>query len=170
MENPRDPHIKNLSEVKSVDVTYGKKFGGIRKRLAAETGAKELGCSWYELLPGRQAFPHHFHFANEEAFFILSGIGEMRLGNKSYPVSAGDYIACPQGRDSDSAHSLINTGNEPLRYLGISTANATDVMVYPDSQKFAVAGGADMHKGLKAAPFMKILKDQASLDYYLDEE
>jgi uncharacterized cupin superfamily protein len=146
----------------------GNKFGGIRKRLAAETGAKELGCSWYELLPGRQSFPHHFHFGNEEAFFILSGEGTLRLGNEKYLVRTSDYISCPAG--ADTAHSITNTGSEPLRYLALSTTQPTDVVVYPDSGKFAAFGGADMHKGLKAAAFVRILKDQQSVDYFLDEE
>lgn len=44
------------------------------------------------------------------------------------------------------------------------------ICLITDSNKFAVAGGADMHKGLKSAAFGKLLKDQPSVDYYLDEE
>lgn len=164
----RGQHIKNLSEIDAVENSHGQSFASSRKRLAAATGAQQIGCSWYEIPPGKKAFPHHYHFGNEEAFYILSGTGEVRLGDQRYTVSAGDYIACPVG--PECAHSLKNTGTEPLRYLGISTANATDVMIYPDSQKVAMVGGADMHKGLKSAPFSKLLKDQPSVDYYLDEE
>ena len=164
----RPLRIKNLCEIEPVSFEQGKKFGGLRKRLGSETGSQELGCSWYELAPGRQSFPHHYHFGNEEAFFILSGDGEVRLGDERTSVSAGDYIACPAG--AESAHSLINTGSEPLRYLAISTAHSTDIMVYPDSKKFAAVAGADTHKGLRSAPFAKVLMDQPNVDYYQDEE
>ncbi len=92
----------------------------------------------------------------------------MRLGDERFPVAAGDFIACPP--EVDAAHSIVNTGDVPLAYLGISTANGTDVVVYPDSKKFAAVGGGDVHKGLKAAPFLKLVKDQPSVDYFLDEE
>jgi len=168
MSTDRDPRIKNLRDIQPIDMTHGAKFGGVRRRLAAEAGSRELGCSWYELAPGRQSYPHHYHFANEEAFFILSGNGTLRLGAGRFPVGAGDYIACPAG--SEAAHALINTGSEPLRYLSFSTVNGTDVFVYPDSRKVGVAGGADMHKGLKAAPFFRVFEDGPGVDYFQGEE
>jgi len=151
-----------------MDFSHGARFGGLRKRLAAGSGSKEIGCSWFELPPGRQNFPRHYHFGNEEAFFILSGTGTLRIGEEAIPIGAGDYIACPPGEAS--AHAILNTGTEPLSYLGISTAHGTDVVVYADSHKYSAVGGADMHKGLKAAPFFKTVKDQPDVDYFLDEE
>jgi uncharacterized cupin superfamily protein len=159
--------IRNLDEIEAVSTATGEKFALTRKRLAAPTGGKEIGCSWFEVPPGKTAFPHHAHFGNEEAFFILSGKGICRIGDERFEVSAGDYIACPAGEET--SHSLQNTGEENLRYLGISTAHGTDVIVYPDSQKIAVIGGADMHKGLKSAPLSKMFKDPVNVDYYLDE-
>lgn len=168
MSADRHPRVLNLRDVKPMEFMHGAKFGGTRKRLAASTGSKDIGCSWFEIPPGRQNFPHHYHFGNEEAFFVLSGSGTLRLGDQRIPIEAGDYVACPGG--AESAHSILNTGTEQLRYLGISTANATDVVVYADSKKFSAVGGADMHKGLRAAPFFKIVKDQPDVDYFLDEE
>ena len=45
-------------------------FAFRRKRLAAAAGGKGLGLSWFELPPGKKAFPMHFHLANDEAVFI----------------------------------------------------------------------------------------------------
>lgn len=39
-----------------------------RKRLAAAAGADDLGCSLYELPPGKRSWPYHYHAANAEAF------------------------------------------------------------------------------------------------------
>ena len=58
--------------------------------------------------------------------------GEHRIG-------AGDYVALPEG--PDSAHQVLNRSAEPLRFLAMSTMDAPDVVLYPDSKKvFAIAG------------------------------
>jgi uncharacterized cupin superfamily protein len=168
MSTRRHPHIVSLETAPTTTSQHGEKFAANRKRLAAAAGARAIGCSWFEVPPGKQAFPHHAHLGNEEAFYILSGKGEVRLGEERFPVAAGDFIACPPALDT--AHSILNTGDVPLTYLGISTASGTDVIVYPDSKKFAAAAGGDVHKGLLAAPFFKLVKDQPSVDYFLDEE
>lgn len=168
METRRHPQVTSLAEVEPVTLSHGEKFGAVRKRLAAASGARELGCSWIEVPPGRQAFPRHYHYGNEEAVFVLSGTGELRLGAQRIPIAGGDYVALPAG--GPEGHAIVNTGSAPLQYLGISTAHSTDVVVYPDSGKFSAVGGADMHKGLKAAPFNRLLQDQPGVDYYLGED
>lgn len=46
-----------------------------RKQLGEAAGGEALGCSLYELPPGENAWPYHYHTANEEAIFVLSGTG-----------------------------------------------------------------------------------------------
>lgn len=166
----RNPFVRNINEIESVSTSHGAKFASSRKRLSGPCGGVEIGASWYEIPPGKRAFPHHMHFGNEEAFFILSGSGVARVGKDRVPVSVGDYIACPAANE-DCTHSIENTGTEPLRYLGISTANSTDICVYPDSGKFACIGGADVNKGLRQAKFLKMMKlDVTQADYFEGEE
>lgn len=164
----KHPQVVNVNDIEAIETKHGQKFAAKRKRLAAASGAQEIGCSWFEVPPGKQAFPHHAHYGNEEAFFVISGEGTCRLGQDSFLIKKGDYVSCPRGEEY--AHSITNTGTEPLIYLGISTANSTDIMVYPDSKKIAIAGNANMHAGLKSARLMKLFKDQPNVDYYLDEE
>lgn len=164
----RHSHVTNINEVEGMNLSHGNKFAAVRKRLGASSGARDLGCSWYEVPPGKQAFPHHAHFGNEEAFFILSGEGVCRIGTEEVKVRAGDFISCPRG--PDFAHSLRNTSDVPLTYLGFSTANDTDIVTYPDSQKIGLMGGANMQEGLRSARLVKIFKDQPNVDYYQDEE
>ena len=66
---------------------------------------------------------------------MLAGTGEYRYGDKAYPIRAGDSLAAPAG-DRSTAHQIINTGNVPLRYLGVSNKVDTDIVEYPDSDKF----------------------------------
>jgi len=63
--------VINLNEVESRNVGVGSKFGVSMKSLAAPTGSRGTGCSWYEMPPGKAAFSHHFHCANEGAIFVL---------------------------------------------------------------------------------------------------
>ena len=49
----------------------------------------------------------------------------------------GDIIACPPG-GPETAHQILNTGNEELRYLAVSTKPSPEICDYPDSGKFGV--------------------------------
>lgn len=100
-------------------------------------GAKKLGYSVIFLPPGKRAFPRHSHKVNEEAFFILEGEGEVRIGDKTYPVKQGDFIAHPPG-GPETAHQIVNTSQAPLKYIGISTREGPEIAEYPDSGKFGV--------------------------------
>lgn len=110
-----------------------------RKRLGAAAGGDRLGCSLYELAPGDEAWPYHFHTANEEALYVLSGTGTLRLDGETHTVRPGDYAAFPS--DEPGGHKVVNGGDEPLRYLMLSTMNDPDVSVYPDSGKIGVFAG-----------------------------
>jgi uncharacterized cupin superfamily protein len=163
--------VVNLDEIEPRAGERGTKFGFRARRLGPAAGSKSLGCSWYEVPPGRSAFPHHFHCANEEAVFILSGSGEARIGHRREAVRAGDYIAFPIG--PDHAHSLRNTGAEPLRYLAVSTMAPTDVIGYPDSKKIAAVGARDLAQGIMSSPdvWLRLLvKEQENADYYDGED
>lgn len=93
-------------------------------------------------------------------FLILEGDGELRFGDKRYPIRKHDVIACPIGGPS-SAHQIINTGPVTLRYLALSSQSDVEVCEYPDSNKIGVfAGGPGVPK-LRA-----ILRAEATVDYY----
>jgi uncharacterized cupin superfamily protein len=93
-------------------------FAFKRKRLGADVGAKGLGTSWFELAPGKKAFPFHFHLANEEALFVLEGEGVLRSDKEEHQLRAGDYISFPPG---PPGHQVINRSDAPLRFLALST-------------------------------------------------
>ena len=111
-----------------------------RKRLAAAAGGDDLGASLYELPPGARSWPYHYHTGNEEALYVLAGEGRLRDDDSEERLVAGDYVALPTG--PDGAHRVVNDGDEPLRYLAVSTMNDPDVTVYPDSEKVGVFAGS----------------------------
>lgn len=105
--------------------------------IGARIGARKLGYNITAVPPGKRAWPFHNHTAKEEMFFVLEGSGEIRIGEARYPIRAGDIIACPAG-GRETAHQIINTETEELRYLAVSTEHSLEMAQYPDSGKFAV--------------------------------
>ena len=65
-------------------------FGARMRRLGDAVGAKAFGCSYYEIDPGKMAFPFHFHIANEESILVVAGTGTMRIGEDEVAVRGGD--------------------------------------------------------------------------------
>ena len=89
-------------------------------------------------------------------------------GDSEHPVVAGDVCAAPKG-GPDTAHQLINTGTEVLRYLGISTRRDPDIVEYPDSGKFGAIGifpGQDFF----SAHLTHIARRDGGLDYWDGED
>lgn len=66
-----------------------------QKQLGEAAGSERLGCTLYEIPVGGQPFSYHYHTANEEALYVLSGTGTLRLDGDTYPLREGDYVACP---------------------------------------------------------------------------
>jgi uncharacterized cupin superfamily protein len=128
-------HMIQLSEVpiEKINAPEGSAFGGQRQRVGAQIGARKLGYSFFNVAPGKAAFPYHTHSGNEEMIYIIDGNGTLRFGKEESAVRAGSVVACPPG--SEYAHQLINTGRAELRYLVVSTMEFPDLSEYPDSKK-----------------------------------
>ena len=162
------PNVVSTGGLKWTEQSPGEKFGFKRKSLGAATGGERLGCSLYEVPPGKRAWPRHYHLANEEAIFVLEGRGMLRIGEKEVAISAGDYVTLLAGEEG--SHQTINTSDAPLRYLCFSTMVAPDVMVYPDSNKVGIFGGSAPGGPKERRTFSKFLETDAEVGYYEGEE
>jgi uncharacterized cupin superfamily protein len=132
-----DKPLINIDEATTHHGTSGASFGYSMTELAGALGAKAIGANLTRVPPGKAAFPFHHHHANEEHFFVLSGSGILRHGEKLHKVRQNDYLVHLPG-GAQGAHQLINTGVEDLVYLAISTNAIPDVVGYPDSAKTGV--------------------------------
>ncbi len=111
-----------------------------RKDLSSVVDADELGCSLYELPPGMRSWPYHYHTANEEALYVLSGTGLLRTADGEASLTDGDFVTLPA--DVSGGHRIVNDSEESLRYLMVSTMNEPDITVYPEMEKFGVFVGS----------------------------
>jgi uncharacterized cupin superfamily protein len=161
------PNVVNEQDLEWGEQSHGK-FGYRRKQLGSAAGGEKLGCSLYEVPSERRAWPYHYHLANEEAIYVLQGSGTLRLGEQRITLSRGDYVALPAGESG--AHQVINTSDEPLRYLCFSTMIEPDAMVYPDSNKIGLFAGAAPGGPKEKRTLSKFLRSDAEVDYYEGEE
>jgi uncharacterized cupin superfamily protein len=100
-------------------------------------GAKELGASVHELLPGSTGFNLHAHYGMEEMFFVLSGTPTLRTGDGEEELAPGDVVFCPRG--IEGLHTFTNPTDAPARVLAVSTKPMPEVVLYPELGKVAVA-------------------------------
>ncbi len=137
-----------------------------RKQLGEAADGEKLGCSLYELPPGEESWPYHYHTANEEALYVLSGSGTLRLAETTYSISEDTYVALPA--EEAGGHKVFNDTDEPLRYLMFSTMTDPDVTVYPDSDKIGVyVGSPPGGRGERSIHGYYAIDD--TVDYWADE-
>ena len=65
-----------------------------------------------EVDPGSESNAHS-HEINEEIFYVVSGEGEIRVGEESQAVTAGSIVVAPPGQ----THQLVNPGSETLKVV-----------------------------------------------------
>lgn len=161
--------ILNIADAELMDFgSSGGKFKAKLGRMGPAIGAQKLGAMVTIVEPGKRAFPHHVHHAIEEMFYIIEGEGDYRFGEETYKIKAGDLLAAPCG-GPESAHQIINTGEDILKYLAVSTMADPDVVEYPDSGKFLVNSQLPSD-GSFPARFRFIGRAEKSADYFEGEE
>lgn len=148
-------HTPTGKNAEQYDIRWGE--------IASRIGAKKLGYNLTVVAPGKCNCPFHNHHVEEEMFFILEGTGELRFGDKQYPLKAGDIIACPPG-GAEVAHQIINTGTVEMRYLSVSTLAPLEICDYPDSKKFGIY--EEKPPGTDTARFRFLSRAGETLDYW----
>ena len=108
-------------------------------------GLAQVAVNHVTVAPGEMAFPHHVHHGQEEWVFVISGEADVRLGEQTHRLVAGDFAAFPPG---GPAHSVRNAGTGDLSCLMGGHAVPNEVIDFPDLEKRVVRTGA----GLAQAP------------------
>jgi len=100
--------VKNYNEGKILDVAGLNKITVLYDRV--DTEYTEIGLNeWRPRLDG----PPHYHDEKDQAFYITSGVGIVKLGDEQHEVEAGCLCFVPAGVE----HQTITTSDEPLCYL-----------------------------------------------------
>ncbi|MBI3147667.1 MAG: cupin domain-containing protein [Betaproteobacteria bacterium] len=151
--------IRNINEVPLEQMRREPHYASQGARLARGTAARRLGASFDIVAPGKRVCPYHLHHAQEEMFVILEGSGTLRVAGELLPIKAGDVIFIPAG--PEYPHQILNTSEQPLKYLSISTLEQPEICEYPDSGKFLAQGSL-----ASEARFAVINRHGPNLDYW----
>lgn len=80
----------------------------------AEQPVSRLAIGVMTLLPGNSSGLHQ-HAVTEEAWYIISGCGQVRIGDEVEAVEPGMVVLGPPG----ISHGFVNNGTQPLQALWI---------------------------------------------------
>ena len=148
--------------------TAAERFDAKVGYIGPRVGAQKLGYNITAVPPGKRGIPFHNHRVNEEMFFVLQGTGEIRIGDNTYAIRSGDIIACPAG-GKETAHQIVNTGHDELRFLAVSTKLSPEVCDYPDSGKFGLLAELPTGADGRVQRFVFVGREGDSLDYWEGE-
>lgn len=155
--------IRNFNTVEMEHFVRPPLYESLCASLTKGTAASKLGASIDTLPPGKRGCPFHLHHAQEEMFIVLNGRGTLRIGNEERAIEEGDVICIPPGKAWP--HQIINTSDQPLRYLSISTMESPEICEYPDADKFLARARSNGRED-----FRKIDFRGESVDYWEGEK
>lgn len=113
------------------------------KPVIPQNEVRKCNVNFVELAPGNYAYGYHYHEANEEVFYIISGIGIVRTPQGEITVKAGDAITFPAG--PDGAHVIRNgSETEKLVYIDFGAVTVPEIVHLPDFGKIMVIGQTGM--------------------------
>jgi mannose-6-phosphate isomerase-like protein (cupin superfamily) len=90
----------------------------IHPRNSAATGQSVAEA----IVPAGGETIEHLHRSTEEIYVFTGGTGEMRMGEGTFAVRAGDSVVIAPG----TPHKLLNPGPEPLVVLCVSAPAYSD--------------------------------------------
>ncbi len=115
--------------------------GGEIVYLSMAGGLTHFGAYVDVLMPGAASSDRHWHSAEDEFAFILSGQATLIDDDGAHVLQPGDAACWPHG--CPNAHHLANDGAEPCTYLIVGSRVAGDICHYPDTGARQINGDTD---------------------------
>jgi uncharacterized cupin superfamily protein len=110
---------------------FHEKVGGrIKQALGNAGGLVDFGVNLTRLPPGAWSSQRHWHVAEDEFVYVLSGEVTLVTEAGDDILRAGDCAAFP--KNAPNGHHLINKGSATATYLEIGSRSDDDVCYYPD--------------------------------------
>lgn len=100
-------------------------------RLGKAVGMTQLGVNHVTLEPGSMSALRHWHEAEDELVYVLSGELTLVDDHGEHPLRAGCVVGFPAG--ISNAHHLVNRSGGPATYLAIGSRRPGEETIhYPD--------------------------------------
>jgi len=117
------------------DVPVGKITGREIRNIFNKENTGDAGISLRitDVMPGKVTYPGHLHRESQEIITILSGTGDIKIGDTVFPLKANDAIFIPEGE----SHLIRNTGDNVMRMVcTFSTCDTASDLESDDSIDF----------------------------------
>ena len=102
----------------------------VRQALGDAGGLNDFGINLLRLPSGAWSSQRHWHNAEDEFVYVLSGEVTLVADEGEQVLRAGDCAAFP--KNQANGHHLINKSTGPAIVLEIGTRSTEDVCEYPD--------------------------------------
>jgi uncharacterized cupin superfamily protein len=112
--------------------------GGVLISLSKAGGLTQFGAYLDELMPGAVSSQRHWHSAEDEFAYVLTGSVSLIDDDGAHRVGPGDALCWPHG--CPNAHHLVAHGPDPCTYLIVGSRVAGDICTYPDDGSRQING------------------------------
>ena len=102
----------------------------VRQRLGDAGGLSQFGVNLLHLPPGAWSSQRHWHSAEDEFVYVISGEVMLVTDQGEEVLRAGDCAAFPSNKPD--GHHLINRSRTLAMCLEVGTRMADDFTTYPD--------------------------------------
>jgi uncharacterized cupin superfamily protein len=109
--------------------------GRLKRRLSPELGLTNIGVNHTTLEPGAASSYRHWHKAQDEFVYIISGEVTLITDAGSQILKAGMCAGFPKGKAD--GHRLVNHTKEPAVVLEVGDRGWPDEVTYPDDDMHA---------------------------------
>jgi uncharacterized cupin superfamily protein len=109
--------------------------------LSVAGGLTQFGAYLDTLDPGAWSSQRHWHSAEDEFIYLLSGTATLRDDNGLTDLFPGDAVCWPHGQPN--GHHLTNRGDVPARWLIVGSRARGDICTYPDDGRQQINGETD---------------------------
>jgi len=117
----------------------------IRQRLGNAGGLTDFGVNLMTLPPGAWSSQRHWHTAEDEFVYVLTGQLTLVDDNGKTILSAGDCAAFPKG--VNNGHHLINRSDCVATYLEVGSRSPQDIIYCADIDMMSPStDGRFLHK------------------------
>lgn len=106
--------------------------------LSVAGGLTQFGAYVDRLEPGAWSSKRHWHSAEDEFIYLLSGTATLRDDHGMTDLFPGDALCWRRG--APNAHHLTNRGDVACRWLIVGSRAAGDICSYPDEGSRQVNG------------------------------
>ncbi|HEX4160031.1 MAG TPA: cupin domain-containing protein [Rhizomicrobium sp.] len=102
----------------------------VRRRLGDTGGLTQFGVNLLHLPPGAWSSQRHWHTAEDEFVWVLSGEVTLITDEGEQILRAGECAAFPKGEPN--GHHIVNKSAEVATVLEVGTRSPDDICDYPD--------------------------------------